>query len=86
MTKTEFKNKLESLTNEFLINVYNSNKNHFSTVDEFYSESTPTFCACLDLILPNSTAKCDTLQYQAANAISLKTIAGCLKPKHFFGR
>ena len=31
MTKTEFKNKLESLTNEFLINVYNSNKNHFST-------------------------------------------------------
>ncbi len=35
---------------------------------------------------PNSTAKCDTLQYQAANAISLKTIAGCLKPKHFFGR
>ncbi|WP_428845560.1 ATP-binding protein [Enterovibrio norvegicus] len=35
---------------------------------------------------PNSTAKCDTLQYQAANTISLKTIAGCLKPKHFFGR
>ncbi|CZF80044.1 alpha/beta hydrolase [Grimontia marina] len=27
------------------------NKNHFSTVDEFYSESTSTFCACLDLIL-----------------------------------
>ncbi len=35
---------------------------------------------------PNSTAKCDTLQYQAANVISLKTIAGCLKSKHFFGR
>ncbi len=35
---------------------------------------------------PNSTAKCDTLQYQATNAISLKTIAGCLKSKHFFGR
>jgi hypothetical protein len=34
----------------------------------------------------NSTAKCGTLQYQAANAISLKTIAGCLKSKHFFGR
>ena len=31
MTKTEFKNRLESLTNEFLINVYNSNKNHFSS-------------------------------------------------------
>ncbi|MCT8860845.1 hypothetical protein K5M77_17690, partial [Shewanella xiamenensis] len=25
---------------------------------------------------PNSTAKCDTRQYQAANTISLKTIAG----------
>ncbi|WP_283131653.1 AAA family ATPase [Enterovibrio norvegicus] len=37
-------------------------------------------------LAPNSTAKCDTLQYQAANTISLKTIAGCLKPKHFFGR
>jgi len=36
--------------------------------------------------LPNSTAKCDTRQYQAANAISLNTIAGCLKPKHFLGR
>lgn len=35
---------------------------------------------------PNSTAKCDTRQYQAANTISLKTIAGCLKSKHFFGR
>ena len=35
---------------------------------------------------PNSTAKCDTRQYQAANAISLNTIAGCLKPKHFLGR
>ena len=35
---------------------------------------------------PNSTAKCNTLQYQATNAISLKTIAGCLKSKHFFGR
>lgn len=32
------------------------------------------------------TAKCDTLQYQAATAISLKIIAGCLKSKHFFGR
>ncbi|MDE1356858.1 hypothetical protein L9W73_05990, partial [Vibrio aestuarianus] len=27
-------------------------------------------------IIPNSTAKCDTRQYQAASAISLKTIAG----------
>ncbi len=36
--------------------------------------------------LENSTAKCDTRQYQAANAISLNTIAGCLKPKHFLGR
>lgn len=36
--------------------------------------------------IPNSTAKCDTRQYQAANAISLNTIAGCLKPKHFLGR
>ncbi len=35
---------------------------------------------------PNSTAKCDTRQYQAASAISLKTIAGCLKSKHFLGR
>ncbi|WP_130201099.1 hypothetical protein [Vibrio vulnificus] len=40
----------------------------------------------MNSLSPNSTAKCDTLQYQAANAISLKTIAGCLKPKHFFGR
>ncbi len=40
----------------------------------------------LELLFPNSTAKCDTLQYQATNAISLKTIAGCLKSKHFFGR
>jgi hypothetical protein len=39
-----------------------------------------------DWLVPNSTAKCDTLQYQAANVISLKTIAGCLKSKHFFGR
>ncbi|ROP11028.1 hypothetical protein EDB60_11980 [Vibrio crassostreae] len=37
-------------------------------------------------LIPNSTAKCDTLQYQAATAISLKIIAGCLKSKHFFGR
>lgn len=37
-------------------------------------------------LIPNSTAKCDTRQYQAANTISLKTIAGCLKSKHFFGR
>ncbi|GHX41108.1 transcriptional regulator, TetR family [Vibrio cholerae] len=37
-------------------------------------------------MFPNSTAKCDTRQYQAANAISLNTIAGCLKPKHFLGR
>jgi uncharacterized membrane protein len=39
-----------------------------------------------DILVPNSTAKCDTRQYQAANAISLNTIAGCLKPKHFLGR
>ena len=39
-----------------------------------------------DKLFPNSTAKCDTRQYQAANTISLKTIAGCLKSKHFFGR
>lgn len=38
------------------------------------------------MLTPNSTAKCDTRQYQAANTISLKTIAGCLKSKHFFGR
>ncbi|MDE1356365.1 hypothetical protein L9W73_03440, partial [Vibrio aestuarianus] len=35
---------------------------------------------CLSAIIyslsPNSTAKCDTRQYQAASAISLKTIAG----------
>ncbi|POB84051.1 hypothetical protein, partial [Vibrio vulnificus] len=37
----------------------------------------------INWISPNSTAKCDTLQYQATNAISLKTIAGCLKSKHF---
>ncbi|WP_325894230.1 alpha/beta hydrolase [Grimontia sp. NTOU-MAR1] len=33
------------------------NKNHFSTVDEFYSESTPTFCACLDLMLQKKPPK-----------------------------
>ncbi len=48
------------------------------------SNSVESFCG--GTLVPNSTAKCDTLQYQAANAISLKTIAGCLKSKHFFGR
>ncbi|GIU32845.1 two-component regulator propeller domain-containing protein [Shewanella sp. MBTL60-007] len=47
----------------------------------FYSQSLES-----SINSPNSTAKCDTLQYQAANVISLKTIAGCLKSKHFFGR
>ncbi len=37
-------------------------------------------------IPPNSTAKCDTLQYQEAKAISSNIMAACLKPKHFLGR
>ncbi len=71
------------LNRELLDVFFLSNESGF-----FYLESgRSTFSSRLKYyITPNSTAKCDTLQYQAANTISLKTIAGCLKPKHFFGR
>lgn len=42
--------------------------------------------AIVFLLGPNSTAKCDTLQYQEAKAISSNIMAACLKPKHFLGR